>query len=398
MTQAECPSILSCVEAFGIILVLGAVAVGLVTQAGTKRRLLNEWKTSAIKLGYSFLSGPRSGRTVEGSRWDQEMFYRYPDGSEIYLGVRSEEGSEHVTYFTYVELFFPRPLRTVLGVVNQKPGIIEMLSGVRDIQLFNKEADDALRIYGKDSDEIRALLTDSVQSKLVTLMKVYTVDLNTISVSLEIPNQRVTDVERLQPMTVFVQQLATEVLASQAQMPVSSHAQVLHCWSEIAAKYQCDYIVANHKIHRRTANWRVEVFDQLASPCWFTTLSVQMLTALPEFKIEVANSMAKLKRLFSSQDIGLGDASFDEYFIVSGRDPSQVREILGQDARKSLFELAIGAGSAIAHFHCSQAGLTIVLNCSLYNKEHLDWTMERLVRFATTLVKHHELPTAGPFR
>lgn len=106
------------------------------------------------------------------------------------------------------------------------------------------------------------------------------------------------------------------------------------------------YTTASQRLGLAFEDGRIHgALDGVPVQMWFGTHAVHVGALLPRpapFDLSVATKtlVSKLGDLFGGHGAGIGDAKFDETFAVKSSNAPRVAELLGDEARRALLDIA----------------------------------------------------------
>jgi hypothetical protein len=386
-------------EILGIVLLAGFVGVAAYAIKNSGRTK-DQWTACAAELGLDFAPGPHSHRPVHARRHLPEMFGQH-DGQDIYVGVRTYttgSGKNSQThYFTYVDVVFDPQLKR--GVNARRADAVSKLFGdvfgQRDIQLGSPELDRELRIDGLDPEQVRGLFgVGGIAARLLARHDPFVPHVTDGHVRLEARGVLARP-EQVRPAIAPAVALYRAVLAAWRALPPSvEEARLEPTWRRVAERLGLAYEPRGMRACGRSgevgARFELVIHDR----GWATELAATFDPPLGVgFRIAREGVLAGIGKLFGAQDIKLGDAAFDAAFVVKGKDEQRVREILVDDARAGLLELA-RAGELIVDDGTVLLRLPRIVDDELELRELLG----KLTTTANQMVKHRRIAPVGPYR
>jgi hypothetical protein len=382
-----------------LIVVIAVVAVAWAMNSSKKRK--EQWKQAAPALGLSFAPGPESDRPIHSAHYVPQMYGQY-DGQDVYVGIRyytTGSGKNRTThYYTFVDVLFEPGLKRGLAVA-RADGVSKFfgdLFGQRDIQIGNEVFDRDFRVKGNDPEQVKALLG---RSRVLELMQLrigsFTPNVDDRRVRFEASGIHV-DAETLRPLLEPAVTLHRELIASWEELPATAEeARVAPTWKSVADKSYLQYASRGMMMHGRREPVDVRAEVVLDDSSWSTQVEVRFDPPLGVgLGISRQGVLATLGKLFGARDIKVGDRLFDDRFVIKGKDPRRVKEILVDDARRRLLMLDKRSDKLTV----TDKRVMVTVKSIVEDPKTLWWLVDTTIGAASEMLGHRRPPSAGPFR
>ena len=384
-----------------LVFVAGAVALIKWGAARAAQRQA-QWKQTAEGLGLSLAPGPHSARPVYARRHMPEIYGQY-DGQDVYIGVRvytTGSGKNQQThYYTYVDVLFDCALKrgAQIGRADGVSKFFGDIFGQRDLQTGQPQLDREYRIKGQDPAQLIGLVSSPKLAALLLVdhkpFRTYVTD---AYVRLEATGVRLA-IEDLRPLLAPSVTLFREVVAAWTALPPSSEElRVEPAWRRACERAHLAYAARGMRglgrVRDVDARMEVVLHDKHG---WSTELAASFD---PDLAVGLAitreGAIANVAKLFGAQDITTGDVAFDERFLIKGKDPELVKQILVADARAGLLEL---------HAQCdeleiSDTSVVVRLHRIVDDPEQLAAVLTAVTDAANHMVAHRKVASTGVYR
>ncbi|CAN5902061.1 hypothetical protein BH11MYX2_BH11MYX2_21890 [soil metagenome] len=382
----------------------GAGGIAWVISAANKRTLArrNEYATTAQRLGLTFSRGPQFDRYIHAKRFRDEMYGTY-DGHDVYVGVRtyttSSGKSSQTHYYTYIDLFYETPLKRGLSCATAA-GISKFFGsifGQADMQLGHDKIDYDYKISGLDKQLIAPILTaPEVEQILVTPRGRFALYIGDAMIRIECPGD-VIDVETLQPRVAEIVALARALVAAWRAGPPSAEERAIEpVWRPLCEQKRLALDARGMRAtgEKNDLAMRVEVeldekkgFETVVETSFDPPLAVSL-------ELQTEGTFSGIKKLFGGQDIEVGHAQFDKTFVVKGKDPQLVKQMLNTDACTHILEV-LGRATAL---RIDDNHVQLRLTGVVADGAQLSSLMEGVARIAGAMVSHRRVTPEGPYR
>ena len=385
-----------------VLVVLGSI-VGLVhwgNQRGIKQR--TAWKATAEGLGLSQVHGPKYNRHVHARRYLPELYGPY-DGTDIYIGTRvyttGSGKSQQTHYYSYIDVPFEIPLKrgVQLGRADGVSKFFGSIFGQLDLQIGHEQLDRDFRIKGQDPAQITALFSSpELRALLLVDPDPYSAYVTDVYVRFEIRGIQV-DLAELRAWIPRAVALQRAVAASWAALPPSvEEARLEAPLRRVCERARLDYTARGMRGlgRARDVDTRIEVVldDKVG---WCTELESRFDPDLAVgLKVTREGVIAGITKLFGSQDIVTGDKTFDDHYLIKGKDPELVKQILSPDARKRLLDLHARCDELIM----TDSGVLVRLHRIVDDPDALVAMFTEVTDAANDMVSHRKVSSVGVYR
>ena len=271
------------------------------------------------------------GMSLQGHLGDRRIWI-----GEVMVGHGPER-----QMMTWGVLDLTRPLN--LGfLVRRKGRTTRLLRGrsAPDAPIGDEELDRVLQVQGDEPGRVRAMFSPNVRQALRALMDVWPeVAITDRSVRVHMARPEAS-IERLQLLVSSMLGLAEalEEARKEVETPARLDAEV-PAWTELAERMGLQIepwipaISGEFEGHRVLVSTRRQTDGyQAGLRLWFKAHDDTGL------RLRLQNEPDGYWSV--GQDIQIGDATFDDSFVIKGWDPQVIRDLLNDDARVALLELS----------------------------------------------------------
>lgn len=385
-----------------VVMVVVGLSIALVAGGASAKRMRATWERSATELGLSFEPGPHAGRYIHERKYMPEMFGQY-DGQDIYVGVRAYStgsGKNRQThYYTYVDVVLDLSLKRALRV-ERADGVSKFFAsifGQLDVQVGKEQLDIEYRIKGQDPRQIAALInTPELSALLLAERTAFRPVLTDDYVRLEAPGIHV-DHRLLQPLLGRTVAIARALVAAWRALPPSrEEAQVEPVWRRVCERGHLAYQARGMRAtgRRDDVMLRVElVLDYKRG--WVTEIAAVFDPPLGVgMSVASEGVLSGLKKLFGAQDIVVGDETFDRTFVIKGKDPDVVKQMLTDDARARILELF----GRVDELSIDDVDVIVRSHRIIDEEAELAELVQLVAGAGNDLVAHRRVMPLGPYR
>lgn len=208
-----------------------------------------------------------------------------------------------------------------------------------DLRLGDPAIDDTLSVSAAEPERARALFDDAVRDALEALLE-RTADVQLTDHGILARLRRPPPSERaLTDVVMALQRLAEAVERARDALPAPEGlAPVVASWAELAPSLGLDLDPGRPSLQGEVDGVELSVVPVRDGQGWCADVRA-WLPPHAATGLRVWPEDAPEPRAAPRQDIEVGDAPFDEAFVVQGYDPRVVRRILGPEARAALLDL-----------------------------------------------------------
>lgn len=290
--------------------------------------------TASYAYGTSFRQMKRAlGLPAHGPPSFQHSLYGTRNGIEvIVLTYDVGSGSSSRTYTGFIARIDP-PLFLGLGV--RPHGFFENIFGAADLNVGDKEADAKLNITSFDPEQTLALLSPNDAAgrdllngtiQLASLTPRITDSLVMLSEEGTISHPK--EVGRLLDAACS---LASRYAARRQTMPLTRKERALHRdWRAFAERERFQFDAPRMKLEGSIAGSAMEIGLETEGEVVRTSVSVRFPRAVDVVFAVLRSKLPGFLQGIFSQDIKVGDPSFDDMFSVTGYPEAAIREVLGK--------------------------------------------------------------------
>lgn len=343
---------------------------------------LDEWKYTAATLGLELygkardysnglsfdaiasvteepIESPDPRNTNMRGRWRVAAAGRTLDVLVMRQVVTLEK---HSYYYTRVVARIERPL--FVGLVMRSPRPMDPLFGEANPVSGVQEIDGRFSFAAAYPAEAHAILRRAVASPNDVVDHVLAASGGRFSevlltdTTVELQTSFTADPAAIAPMLDTATALALLLAAKRPDLPRNpAESLVVEALRGFAANARLTFDADRLAAHGHRGSVTVEVHTACEEGAFFTTLA--LAPARPEnrgLRLTRQGTFQFVASFFGSQDVTVGDAEFDETFVVKGRDKQELQAFLGArpDARRALCALA-----RVANVKVTDRGLTV---------------------------------------
>ena len=331
-----------------VLVLIGAGAVVALIQFANARakKRREQWEETARTLGLTFAPGPYSDRPIRTRRPRPEM-YGQVDGQDVYVGVRSyTTGSgknQQTHYYTFIDVIFDVPLKRGL-VVGKADGVSKFFGsifGQADMQTGRETLDVEYKIRGQDAQQVTAIVAaPEVERLLLAPRDRFVTYVSDGSVRLEAHGD-IVEKEVIAPRVPEAVALARAVMAAWIAAPPSAEERrVEPIWRRVCETKGFAYQARGMRGTGTKHDLAMRIEAVVDEKGWATEIEAMFEPPLAVgLSLTNEHALSGITKFFGAQDITIGQARFDDEFVVKGKDPQLVKEILSAAACAKLLAL-----------------------------------------------------------
>lgn len=314
-------------------------------------------------------------------------------GQHTYELVRRPNHDDYYRYYTHLYAIIDPPLRmglrlSTLGWAERKK---DELLGPKDIQVGIPELDRLYSIAGQDPHHVRRLLWGRPAETLLSMVATQPqLTVNDQYVVIEYPEYE-RGLEKCRWSLHAVARLAGVIAEARRREAAAWEPAWAATWSAVARGWGLELDAPRGRIEGAVRG--TSVIAQLSPDGTHTELTITLGRRLGcTLKLEKQNGSGFFAKLFRGQDIIVGDAAFDEAFIVKGQPESDVRTLLNPDACRAL----VAALASYEGLEMEDDTLRVAVAHRIDHPEELDRLMK--VCFAAATALFPAVRAESPFR
>jgi hypothetical protein len=315
---------------------------------------------------------------------------------ELAVGHRSTGTGEDrsIEYFTYCKAYFPHSLRFLLDI-SCPQGFFDRIANSRDIKLGNPAFDNKFTLKCYDPKIVQRLLlsdfpSDSTRNLMGDLIrasnKITYIDITDHEVYTETSGQ-VSDPAHLRQMLDVTTSLANRFRAAREKFPLADwEKQMFYTWENFAGENNFSFDKKSVKMQGVYQGFPVLIELDTKKGRWKTNVKLKFPRSLMAgLKIMPENSIHKVLSWIGVQDIEIGIKSFDDAFIIKGKNVQMVKHKLRPEFCNQLTALSRKTSDLLIDDH----SISLSFNMILGDEKTLRGYLGGVVSIARSLTIDH---------